>query len=58
MKTTTRQIGNQDVARIKAALIEAGVRYAEQRDRDTTTLIFLTEDGQAAADSIAKELAR
>ena len=58
MKTATRTIGNNDAARIKAALMDAGVRYGEQRDGDNTTLIFLADDAQAAADTIAKELER
>lgn len=58
MKTVARTIAASDAARIKASLMDAGVRYAEQRDGDDTTLIFLACDAQAASDTIAKELER
>lgn len=58
MRTTTRTIGNADAARIKAALLQAGVRYGEQRDGNCTTLIFLIDDAEAASQAIYQEMAR
>lgn len=57
MKTVSRMIGNNDAARVKAAL-HGKVRFAEQRDGENTQLIFLAEEGQEAANIIAAELER
>lgn len=57
MQTVTRTIGNQDAARIKAAL-HGAVRFATQPDGDAITFIFLAEEAQAAAEIISRELSR
>ena len=58
MKTATRTIGNNDAARIKAAIMDARIRFAAQHDAETVTLIFAGKDARAVADVIAAELAR
>lgn len=55
---TIAAIAAIDAARIQAALRNAAIRYAMQIDGDQVTLIMFAEEGQAAADAIAAELAR
>ena len=55
---TTRTVALTDVARLKAALQNAGVRFAVQCDTDAAVLVFRADDARVAADTIAAELAR
>ncbi len=58
MATVTRTVATVDVARIRATLVESGIRYAIQVDDEISTLIFAADEAQAAADAIANELTR
>lgn len=58
MAKTTRTIATIDAGRIQAALRDAAIRYAIQIDGDVATLIMFADEGRAAADVIAAELAR
>lgn len=57
-KTTTRTVSLNDAARVKAALLAAGVRYAVQIDAEVAHLIYSLDDARVAADTITAELSR
>jgi hypothetical protein len=53
MKTKAMTLTTQEIARAKAILTDAAVRYAVTVEGDDATLIFLAEDAEAAAKLLA-----